>query len=156
MHKRFWIKVDIKDTNSCWNWLANINNQGYGRFNIDGRLYSSHRVAWEITNGPIPEDMMILHRCDNKLCCNPAHLYCGTQKDNMQDRSIRNRISSQALGAGKAKLYAGEVWLIRKLWKEGNGKITQTFIAKMFKVTISTINKIVHSSTYLCKEGHSV
>jgi len=156
--ERFWTKIDVKEKDDCWNWTAHLSG-GYGQLKIEGEMVSAHRYAWSSVNGPVPDSMMILHKCDNKLCCNPEHLYCGTAKDNMRDKSRRCRMPSippEVLGAGMVKLHEGEIWLIRKLWKEGKQFLTQTKIAKMFKVTQSTISHIVNSTSWLCKEGRYV
>ena len=152
----FWSKIEIKNTEDCWNWLAGLFSSGYGSFTADHKTYRTHRVAWELTNGPITEDRLILHKCDNKKCCNPNHLYCGTYGDNQHDRNERHPISASSSGSGKTKLYEGEVWLIRKLCREGKSTLSQKKISKMFKVSNTTINRIAHSTYYLCKEGRYI
>ena len=89
----FWSKVDIKGPDDCWEWKASIGNSGYGRFHFRCKVTGSHRVSWTLSNGPIPEGHYILHKCDNKLCCNPNHLYPGTAYNNTMDRYDRNTIS---------------------------------------------------------------
>ncbi len=69
---------------------------GYGRFKIHGVLYSPHRIAYQIANGPIPKcdgyhGHVVMHTCDNRACCNPAHLLLGTQKDNVADMDAKGR-----------------------------------------------------------------
>src|SRR5690348_9330916 len=66
---RFWAKVN--KTPTCWLWTGKPNTKGYGRFGINYRIVAAHRFAWEITNGPIPDGLAVLHRCDNPPCCNP-------------------------------------------------------------------------------------
>lgn len=150
---KLWSKVDIKGSDDCWDWKAATNIKGYGRFYTDSKLVSAHRYAWSLINGPIPEGKLILHKCDNPPCCNPAHLYCGTPKDNMRDKGTRHPVPSEVLGSGSTKLHEGEIWLIRKLWREGKNFLSYSFIAKMFKVNPSTISHIVNSTSWLCKEG---
>lgn len=96
---RFWAKVDVKgNLDECWEWQASVNiKNGYGIFGINKKNYSSHRIVWILENGQIPEDdsyfktLHVLHKCDNPSCCNPHHLFLGTQKDNMKDKSNKNR-----------------------------------------------------------------
>ena len=87
--KRFWSKVDKKGPDECWNWIASITKSGYGKFYLNKSM-GSHRAAWILTYGDIPKDKWILHKCDNKRCCNPIHLYIGNGADNTKDRCNRN------------------------------------------------------------------
>lgn len=89
--QRYWSKVSIKGEDECWDWLASLSSVGYGAFSIKNIQYSSHRIAWEFTNGKIPEGKLVLHKCDNRKCCNPNHLYIGTHSDNICDAITRNR-----------------------------------------------------------------
>jgi len=88
---RFWKKVDKSDgqgpKGQCWQWIASKDTCGYGLL----KPTSAHRVSWEIHNGPIPDSLSVLHRCDNPPCVRPEHLFLGTQKDNMQDRLAKGR-----------------------------------------------------------------
>ena len=86
---RFWEKV--WRTSSCWIWLGSRDNGGYGTFHFKGKLVRAHRFSWELINGPIPNNKLILHKCDNPPCINPNHLYVGDYKDNMRDAQLRGR-----------------------------------------------------------------
>lgn len=90
---RWAAKVDFRGPNDCWEWQASISSGGYGHIGDDycGRLLTAHRVAWQIYHGNIPEKMYVLHSCDNTLCVNPAHLFLGTQTDNMHDMVQKGR-----------------------------------------------------------------
>jgi hypothetical protein len=88
---RFWEKVKKSDTNDCWEWQSTTNNKGYGTISIKGRSRLAHRFSYEIHNGSIPNGLNVLHRCDNPLCCNPAHLFLGTQRDNIADMVAKGR-----------------------------------------------------------------
>ena len=91
--RRFWSKVNRSDSHKCWNWTGSTTNRGYGKFKLHGKTVATHRLAWIISRRcEIPDGKLILHHCDNPLCCNPMHLYCGTQSDNMKDREMRNPI----------------------------------------------------------------
>jgi len=95
--ERFWRYVKRNGPNECWPWIGPIAKyrRGYGQFKRDGRRGKSenaHRIAWEYANGRKPEDeMYICHRCDNPPCCNPAHLFIGTPRDNTQDMIAKGR-----------------------------------------------------------------
>lgn len=90
---RFWSKVDRTGT-GCWLWLASLTGAGYGQFWLNGRREGAHRVAWELTYGPIPDGLLVCHDCpdgDNPRCVNPAHLFLGTTKDNADDMVAKGR-----------------------------------------------------------------
>lgn len=84
------------DLSPCVEWEGARHPQGYGRTWVDGKSRRAHRVAWEETNGPIPEGMWVLHKCDNPPCVNIDHLFLGTAKDNAQDTVQKGRHSEQA------------------------------------------------------------
>lgn len=159
--EKFWSNVNIKGPNDCWRWKAGHFSQGYGRFKVDGLQKRAHRVSWELTNGPISEEKLCLHRCDNKLCVNPNHLYIGNQSDNMCDMVERNSTFKNNCRIARSKFYEGEIWLIRKLKipsrKYGINrkyKISARTVAKMFKTGHSTILRIWDSDKYPCREGY--
>ena len=88
---RFWAKV--QKTDGCWLWTGGLKVAGYGGFYTDrrGRSVLAHRVAWELTNGPIPEGLDCLHTCDTPSCVRPDHLFLGTHADNMQDAARKGK-----------------------------------------------------------------
>src|SRR5262245_29914462 len=89
----FWSNVERSD-GDCWPWRKSRNRNGYvnTKFLFNGNVVSlAHRIAWTLTNGDIPADMWVLHKCDNPPCCNPDHLFIGTAKDNNRDASLKGR-----------------------------------------------------------------
>lgn len=93
---RFWSKVEVGANSDCWNWRGGSTGFGYGRFRLGGELRSPHRIAFEMANGSIPEGpgyhgIVVMHRCDNPACCNPAHLSLGTMSDNVRDMDAKGR-----------------------------------------------------------------
>lgn len=133
--KRFWGKVNILEPDKCWEWAGLLKPKGYGDFWVDHKMRLAHRVVWELTYGDIPVNIMVLHKCNNKKCVNPNHLYLGTAGNN-----IRDSLEENPTGRGHCRLYEGEIWLIKKLYKGG---IIQLVISKMFKVGRTQIQKIV-------------
>lgn len=83
----FWTYVDRSNGEGvCWLWIGATNGTGYGSVRFHDRTHKAHRVAWELANGRAPaSDLHICHRCANRLCCNPAHLYEGTATRNNRD-----------------------------------------------------------------------
>lgn len=132
LSERFWSKVDVKGLDECWDWLACI-VKGYGIFWTGSRYTAAHRVAWELTNGDILEGKLVLHKCDNKKCVKPSHLYLGTQSDNMCDRAIRNPKNQ----GGHTKLSLKESRIIEGL----KGSYPIAFVSQLFEVSNSTISR---------------
>lgn len=87
----FWSKVAKAGANDCWPWTGCRMRSGYGQHSANGCRVLAHRRAWELTNGPIPAGKYVCHHCDNPSCCNPAHLFLGTQTDNMRDAAGKGR-----------------------------------------------------------------
>ena len=81
--ERFWPKVDRSEQTRCWPWLAAKTGWGYGSFDIKGRDYKAHRIAYELLIGPIPEGLTLDHLCRNRACVNPAHLEAVSMRTNL-------------------------------------------------------------------------
>lgn len=141
IRKRFWDKVQIGEENECWNWTGGRQSKGYGSFGIgNGKTALAHRVAYELENGPIPDGLLVRHRCDNQLCCNPEHLELGTVADNNRDAVERGR-SATGERNGRAKLTQEQVLEIRKLHKAKRKRIRE--LARLYKMHPNSISNIV-------------
>ena len=88
---RFWERLAPPDARGCRVWTGSIETGGYGHFHQGRRFIGTHRYAWELTHGPIPIGMSVLHECDNPPCCNPEHLFLGTCKQNADDMVRKGR-----------------------------------------------------------------
>lgn len=148
---KFWSKVSIGRKDDCWRWLAHIGKDGYGVFSVYSKLLKAHRFSWLITNTEkdIPEGLCICHKCDNRFCVNPNHLFLGTYVDNMQDMIKKGR---QSVGMchgkklrgeknGKVKLTQIQVDEMRKIAK--TEKITQHELAEMYNISETQVSNIL-------------
>lgn len=131
----------------CWVWRGAVGSHGYGQLWVNGGMRTAHRVSYEAHKGPIGEGLLVCHRCDNKLCWNPDHLFTGTHGDNAEDMARKGRSSFQRPDfvrmkgerAGGARLTAASVREIRKLLEKG---IAQTAIADLYGVRQPMISRI--------------
>ena len=94
--ERFWSKTRVNKEHEwggtpCVDWTASKVGKGYGQFRLNGAMTRAHRVAFELTNGEIPDGLHVLHRCDRPECVNPEHLFLGTHADNMADKIKKGR-----------------------------------------------------------------
>lgn len=89
--EKFWSRVAYGD--DCWEWTKARTTTGYGKFYSAGKHWRAHRVAYELTHGAIPDGLLVLHRCDNRLCVKPDHLFLGDYRDNILDCMAKGRWS---------------------------------------------------------------
>lgn len=139
---RFMALVETStDKAACWPWRGNKPGGRHGHFSLGQGTVKAHRWMYEAIVGPIPEGLVVRHRCDNPPCVNPLHLEVGTSADNARDRSERGRAANrQGENHPLAKLTAPDVIEIRRLASMGH---TQAAISERFGVRRGQIGKIV-------------
>lgn len=145
LRERFEAKFVPEPNSGCWIWTARLDRRGYGRFRHGDRNAGAHRVAYELYRSTVPGSAYVLHRCDNRACVNPDHLYLGTHADNMRDlglRSIpkRNRVqinSYEPLNIEqrrpRSKLSARQVEEIRERYRAGG--VLQRELAREYGIS---------------------
>lgn len=150
---RFWSKVYkdgpiiIPELGSCWMWTSTRNKAGYGVIGISQKNYLTHRLSWEIQNGTIPKDLLVLHKCDNPSCINPEHLFLGTDADNVCDKMNKGRHRKRSGEAtGTAKVTKEQVIEIRERFAQGG--IHHSQIAKEFGLSRMAVSFIVRRRTW--------
>lgn len=141
----FWRRVDR--SGECWIWTGRTTATGYGHFDIDGRVLRAHRFSFALSTGsPIPVGMSVCHRCDNRRCVRPGHLFLGSHVDNMRDMAAKGRAPAR-LGVKNcaAKLTADDVARIRSRLAMGD---RQTDLARAFGVTQANVSSIARGLTW--------
>jgi hypothetical protein len=140
LEQRFFSRF-AKLENGCWQWRSHTDKDGYGVLPGDSKNTRAHRLSYEIHNGPIPNEMVVCHKCDNPGCVNPNHLFVGTIKDNAQD------------ALKKSRHYVGEKNGRSKLTEENVKEILHSSLngqqlADKFGVTRSTVNCVRRGDTW--------
>lgn len=141
LKERFWEKVER--TEGCWIWKGYRYPKGHGEFSLNNKSVCAHRVSWVLTFGEIPEGLWVLHRCDNRPCVRPDHLFLGTKYDNVRDCVSKNR-QAKGTSHGMAKLTPETVIQIRSSFPSKS--IAQ--LAKEFNVTKGNIQFVIDRKTW--------
>lgn len=157
--ERFWEKVDRSGgPNACWLWQGPTRRTGYGYTTDYWKKILAHRMAYELVHGPVPPGKNVCHTCDVRACCNPAHLWAGTQAENMQDAARKGKLGQGAKNprrgeaSSQTTLTDDDVREIRRRYVPGRqgrpGKNDPPrdsirSLAHEFGVTSSTIHRIV-------------
>lgn len=140
----FWSKVNkngsipqhCPELGNCWEWTASLARNGYGIVKFNSKTNKMpHRISWIIAYGDIPDNLFVLHSCDNRKCVNPKHLFLGTAKDNTRDMDLKNRRGNYC------KVTNEQVCKIRELYSKGN--LTQKEIGYIFGISQTHVGSIV-------------
>lgn len=138
--KRFWSFVDKQE--GCWEWTGSLFKQGYGQFSYNRKNTKAHRISYLIHFGELPADLLVCHKCDNRKCVNPQHLFLGTHYDNVQDQISKNR-RHDVTGEknGKSKMTIESVLELVRI--VGSGQMSQNEAAKYFGISQGVISGIM-------------
>jgi len=134
--ERFEAKVD--KYGDCWIWTGSRTSLGYGHIVFFGKVRAAHRVAWELAHGSSPGEMKVCHRCDNRACVNPDHLFLGTQSENVHDAIQKKRF--------RAVLTEDSVRDIRR--RHAAGGVSYNSLAREFGITNVAIRDAIKGHTW--------
>jgi hypothetical protein len=127
----------------CWEWTGYRNNSGYGRLMVGNQAMFAHRLTYEMQNGSIPDGLCVLHKCDNRGCVNPDHLFLGNRSDNNADMLAKGReVVLKGVFHGRAKLTDVQVLAIRQ------SQAPPLDMASQFGVSLSTVHHIRYRRTW--------
>lgn len=143
--ERFEAKYIPEPNSGCWLWTANCTQKGYGMFRM-GVQGSAHRAAWTLYCSPIPDGAHVLHSCDTPACVNPAHLFLGTNQENVDDKVEKGR-QHRPKGSlhGESKLTESDIPIIFKMAKNGSSPKS---ISVYFGVDRALIARILDRSAW--------
>lgn len=137
--KRFWARV-MQQKNTCWGWRGTL-TRGYGGFHYQGHNYKVHRIMWLLVKGNIPERLQVLHKCDNRSCVNPEHLFLGTQSDNMRDMVLKQR--NKVRIKTSADLTLDQEAAIRSEYLDNDTQVMQQLAAR-YNVSLLQIRDVLY------------
>lgn len=142
---RLWTNLDRGTSpDSCWRWCGYHDKGGYGKIQLDGKPYRVHRLSWELTYGAIPSGIFVCHHCDVRDCVRPAHLFLGSQADNIADRDRKQR-QPHGERQGSAKLTVEDVRVLRQ---EREAGVTLRVLAQRFGVSTSLVSVIARRTIW--------
>ena len=144
----FWAKVKTGTAFDCWPWTGALNTWGYGDVLYKGRRSNASRVAYLLSGGKVPKGLVVCHRCDNPACCNPKHLWVGTQAENLKDCRDKGRarvLSGEEHPRPTAKLTPKQVMDAKRAYANGT---TQTALGLKYGVHSSTISRAVRGEKW--------
>ena len=145
----FWDRVDRSDPDGCWSYTGTIGNAGYGVISVTGMPIRAHRLAYILTYGEIPDDLLVRHLCNNRICCNHAHLALGTNQDNSDDKM---RAGRQTRGEDDGNAVLTEVQVLDIYARCVCGEAQRT-IAKDYSVTQAAVSKIFTGKSWAWLTG---
>lgn len=147
--ENFWAGVQRGAPDACWEWQRSRNPRGYGQLKYHGRQTVAHRIAYLLAHGAIADGLSVCHTCDNRVCCNPTHLFLGTHTDNMADMVAKGRQRNGRQPGEQnpgSRLTAAQVAEIRALWAAGG--VSKTELGRRFGVTRQNVRLIVSGKAW--------
>lgn len=131
-------RVEMVPFSTCWYWTGGTDHAGYGKVRHDKKVQMAHRVSYQMHIGHIPDGLYVCHKCDERSCVNPNHLFLGTPIDNMRDRDAKGRTPA---GEACKRTRISDATVREMMYKIESGQ-RQKDVAAEYGITTSHISKI--------------
>lgn len=146
--ERFEAKINKETESGCWEWTAYLDSKGYGAFRYEGKTRRAHRVSWMIYKGDIPKGngyhgTCVLHKCDNRRCVNPEHLFLGSNQDNMLDMVSKGRGITPNFSGEKNGMFDHTPYTFKNKKKGWKIKCTQYYLRTTFNLYQGNLSDVV-------------
>jgi hypothetical protein len=146
LKNRLFAKREV--VNTCWEWVGALNNRGYGLITSSHtgkrKLYLVHRISYMVYYGPIPDGMLVCHKCDNRKCFNPKHFFLGTHADNMRDCANKGRVKFVIKhGEDNPRALFSEATVREIVMSYANEDVTQAELGKRYGTTKAVIQSVI-------------
>lgn len=146
LNELFWSKVDVRAPRKCWPWRAGCDDYGYGSFKLGGKTERAPRVAFLLRNGRLPR--FACHTCDNPKCCNPGHIFDGTQADNLFDMHEKGRRKYTIVGEKHPRSVLNGVKVRRMRQEYESSGISLRALAHKYKCGYSTAERVIRRKSW--------
>lgn len=146
--ERFKLYTKVNQVTGCWEWERSLDGGGYGMFISSGGREKSHRFAYRAFIGEIPDGLFVCHKCDNTRCCNPEHLFLGTNQDNMDDK-VRKHRQHFPIGEsnGRSEISLENVRKLRDDYSSGNYSYRD--LATRYSISQTQVSRIIRRESWV-------
>lgn len=140
--EKFWLYVNRGEVDDCWEWTGHLWSNGYGNFKLFNGGYLAHRLSYYLHYGELPGDLSVCHKCDNRKCVNPHHLFLGTTQDNIDDMMRKGR-KKPARGEKVYQAFLTSSQVAEIKWLLLNTRMTHKNIASLYSIpNQNTVSRI--------------
>lgn len=140
--EKFWLYANKGESNDCWEWTGHLWSNGYGELCLFNRGYLAHRISYYLHYGELPSDLSVCHKCDNRKCVNPHHLFLGTAADNAKDMVAKGRCNPSRGEKGR-QAFLTNIQVAEIKWLLLNTRMMHKDIASLYNIpNQNTVSRI--------------